>query len=66
MSADGEVGGNQIKYIPNDQMQIFQMTGEGEDQSRKSTPDLKKLEREDFNNIIGVYANRPKKKGPVR
>ena len=23
--------------------------------SPRSTPDLKKLEREDFNNIIGVY-----------
>ena len=33
--------------------------------SPRSTPDLKKLEREDFNNIIGVYHQNPKsnKKG---
>jgi len=28
--------------------------------SPKSTPDLKKLEREDFNNIIGVYHQKQK------
>ena len=32
-------------------------------QNVQSTPDLKKLEREDFNNIIGVYnhKNKPKR-----
>lgn len=50
---------NSIRYRPENQKQIFEMTIDSEqikpDQFKK---DIKKLEREDFNNIIGVV-NKP-------